>query len=146
MTPKVSIIVPIYNAGKFLEKCLDTLVNQTLKDIEIILVLDCPTDGSDRIAREYAEKDPRIRLIVNEQNLNIGLRDRKSAMKDLKSPGENTSVFRTTMTGGNWICTKNYTKRPGKIRPILPSPISTAFIRIGSFLIHITLTVLTKNN
>ena len=67
-------------------------------------------------------------------------------MKDLKSPGENTSVFRTTMTGGNWICTKNYTKRPGKIRPILPSPISTAFIRIGSFLIHITLTVLTKNN
>ena len=43
MTPKVSIIVPIYNAGKFLEKCLDTLVNQTLKDIEIILVLDCPT-------------------------------------------------------------------------------------------------------
>lgn len=36
-------------------------------------------------------------------------------MKDLKSPGENTSVFRTTMTGGNWICTKNYTKRPGKI-------------------------------
>ena len=73
MTPKVSIIVPIYNAGKFLEKCLDTLVNQTLKDIEIILVLDCPTDGSDRIAREYAEKDPRIRLIINEQNLNIGL-------------------------------------------------------------------------
>ncbi|MFR3329335.1 MAG: glycosyltransferase [Odoribacter splanchnicus] len=73
MTPKVSIIVPIYNAGKFLEKCLDTLVNQTLKDIEIILVLDCPTDGSDRIAREYAEKDPRIQLIVNEQNLNIGL-------------------------------------------------------------------------
>ena len=142
MTPKVSIIVPIYNAGKFLEKCLDTLVNQTLKDIEIILVLDCPTDGSDRIAREYAEKDPRIRLIINEQNLNIGL----AAMKDLKSPGENTSVFRTTMTGGNWICTKNYTKRPGKIRPILPSPISTAFIRIGSFLIHITLTVLTKNN
>ena len=142
MTPKVSIIVPIYNAGKFLEKCLDTLVNQTLKDIEIILVLDCPTDGSDRIAREYAEKDPRIRLIVNEQNLNIGL----SRNEGLKSPGENTSVFRTTMTGGNWICTKNYTKRPGKIRPILPSPISTAFIRIGSFLIHITLTVLTKNN
>ena len=52
MTPKVSIIVPIYNAGKFLEKCLDTLVNQTLKDIEIILVLACPTDGRARIARE----------------------------------------------------------------------------------------------
>lgn len=56
MTPKVSIIVPIYNAGKFLEKCLDTLVNQTLKDIEIILVLDCPTDGSDRIAGSMPKK------------------------------------------------------------------------------------------
>ena len=58
MTPKVSIIVPIYNAGKFLEKCLDTLVNQTLKDIEIILVLDCPTDGSDRIARRKRSTHP----------------------------------------------------------------------------------------
>ena len=138
MTPKVSIIVPIYNAGKFLEKCLDTLVNQTLKDIEIILVLDCPTDGSDRIAREYAEKDPRIRLIVNEQNLNIGL-----------SRNEGLKIARGEYIGfsdhDDWS-TKNYTKRPGKIRPILPSPISTAFIRIGSFLIHITLTVLTKNN
>lgn len=73
MSPKVSIIVPIYNAGKFLEKCLDTLIYQTLKDIEIILVLDCPTDGSDRIAREYAEKDPRIKLIFNKHNLNTGL-------------------------------------------------------------------------
>ena len=137
MTPKVSIIVPIYNAGKFLEKCLDTLVNQTLKDIEIILVLDCPTDGSDRIAREYAEKDPRIRLIVNEQNLNIGL-----------SRNEGLKIARGEYIGfsDHDDCTKNYTKRPGKIRPILPSPISTAFIRIGSFLIHITLTVLTKNN
>ena len=142
MTPKVSIIVPIYNAGKFLEKCLDTLVNQTLKDIEIILVLDCPTDGSDRIAREYAEKDPRIRLIVNEQNLNIGL----SRNEGLKIARGEYIGFSDHDDWGNWICTKNYTKRPGKIRPILPSPISTAFIRIGSFLIHITLTVLTKNN
>lgn len=142
MTPKVSIIVPIYNAGKFLEKCLDTLVNQTLKDIEIILVLDCPTDGSDRIAREYAEKDPRIRLIINEQNLNIGL-----------SRNEGLKIARGEYIGfsdhDDWReldMYENYTKRPGKIRPILPSPISTAFIRIGSFLIHITLTVLTKNN
>ncbi len=73
MPPKVSIIVPIYNAGKYLEKCLDTLVHQTLEDIEIILVVDCPTDGSDQVARDYAQKDSRIRLIFNEHNLNIGL-------------------------------------------------------------------------
>ncbi len=72
MHPKVSIIVPIHNAGKHLKKCLDTLIQQTLKEIEIILVLDFPTDGSDQLAQEYAQKDGRIKLIFNKQNLNIG--------------------------------------------------------------------------
>lgn len=72
MNPKVSIIVPVHNAGVFFERCLNSLINQTLKDIEIILVLDCPTDGSDLIAERYAENDGRIRLIKNERNLNIG--------------------------------------------------------------------------
>lgn len=73
MTPKVSIIVPVYNAGERLRPCLDSLLNQTLTDIEIILVLDCPTDGSAKVAEEYSVKDTRIRLIHNPQNLNIGL-------------------------------------------------------------------------
>jgi glycosyltransferase involved in cell wall biosynthesis len=50
---------------------LKTLLNQTLKDIEIICVLDCPTDGTDKIVREYAAKDERIRLIHNESNLHV---------------------------------------------------------------------------
>ncbi len=70
--PKVSIIVPVYNAGEHLRPCLDTLVNQTLREIEIICVLDCPTDGSDKVVEEYAEKDDRIVVIKNEKNLNIG--------------------------------------------------------------------------
>lgn len=70
---KVSIIVPIHNAGVYLKKCLDTLVNQTLSEIEIILVIDCPTDGSDLIAKEYAAKDDRIVIIINDKNLHIGL-------------------------------------------------------------------------
>ncbi len=73
MSPKVSIIVPIYNAGIFLSACLDSLLAQTLKDIEIILVLDCPIDGSDVIAEMYADKDKRIKIIRNNQNLNTGL-------------------------------------------------------------------------
>lgn len=71
--PKISIIVPVHNAGLYLEKCLDSLINQSLKDIEIILVLDCPTDGSDKVAEEYAKKDERIRLLYNEENLHTGL-------------------------------------------------------------------------
>jgi len=72
MTPKVSIIVPVYNAGERLRPCLDSLLDQTLTDIEIILVLDRPTDGSDKVSEEYSEKDTRIKLIHNPQNLNIG--------------------------------------------------------------------------
>jgi len=71
--PKVSVIVPVHNAGIYLEKCLSSLVNQTLKDIEIILVLDYPTDGSDKIAERYNAQDNRVKLIYNEENLHTGL-------------------------------------------------------------------------
>ena len=53
---KVSVIVPIYNVEKYLSKCLDSLVNQTLEDIEIILVNDGSTDSSKKIAENYKNK------------------------------------------------------------------------------------------
>lgn len=64
---KVSIIVPIYNNDKYLKRCIDSLVNQTLYEIEIILVNDGSTDDSLLICREYAEKDERIR-VINKSN------------------------------------------------------------------------------
>ena len=72
MNAIVSIILPIYNAGSYLIRCLDSLVNQTLKEIEIIAILDCPTDGSDKIVKEYAKKFPQIVVIENKTNLHIG--------------------------------------------------------------------------
>ena len=72
MQPKVSIIVPIYNAEAFLPHCLEMLVHQTLAEIEIILVLDCPTDRSTEIAENYASRYPQIRLIRNAVNLHAG--------------------------------------------------------------------------
>lgn len=71
--PKISIIVPVHNAGIYFDKCLTTLVTQTLRELEIILVLDCPTDGSDKVAEAFAAKDDRIKLIYNEENLHTGL-------------------------------------------------------------------------
>lgn len=71
--PKVSVIVPIYNAGSHLNICLDSLVRQTLQDIEIILISDCPTDGSEKIAASYAIRYPNIKLIQNPANQHIGL-------------------------------------------------------------------------
>ncbi|MBO5396693.1 MAG: glycosyltransferase [Clostridia bacterium] len=56
----ISIIVPVYNVEKYLRKCLDSVVNQTLKNVEIILVDDGSTDNSGAICKEYAAKDDRI--------------------------------------------------------------------------------------
>ncbi len=61
--PKISVIVPVYNVEKYLEKCIDSLISQTLKDIEIILVDDGSLDNSGNICDEYAKKDKRIKVI-----------------------------------------------------------------------------------
>ncbi|RDU72495.1 hypothetical protein CQA57_06790 [Helicobacter anseris] len=64
--PFFSIIIPIYNVQDYLAKCLDSIVNQTFGDIEIILINDGSTDKSGAIAKEYAKKDKRIVLIEQE--------------------------------------------------------------------------------
>lgn len=73
MTPKVSIILPVHNAGEALKKCIESLLNQTMKNIEIVVVLDKPTDGSDIVAKKYATNDNRIVIVENVENLHIGL-------------------------------------------------------------------------
>jgi len=69
--PKVSIVVPIYNVEKYLRQCLDSVVNQTLKDIEIICVNDGSTDNSLQILKEYAENNNNIK-IINKSNSGYG--------------------------------------------------------------------------
>lgn len=64
---KVSVIVPVYNAGKYLKRCLDSLTGQTLKDIEIICVNDGSDDNSPDILRSYAAHDERIKIISFEK-------------------------------------------------------------------------------
>lgn len=65
--PAVSVLVPVYNVSKYLRQCLDSLVNQTLKDIEIVCVNDGSTDSSAAILEEYAAADERI-VVVNKAN------------------------------------------------------------------------------
>lgn len=64
--PKVSVIIPVYNVAPYLRQCLDSVVNQTLRDIEIICVDDGSTDGSAAILAEYAAKDPRVKVLTRE--------------------------------------------------------------------------------
>lgn len=65
---KFSIIVPIYNVEEYLEKCLDTIVNQTFDDYEIILVNDGSTDSSESICRSYMKQSKRNYQIINQEN------------------------------------------------------------------------------
>ena len=60
---KISVIVPVYNVEKFIRRCLDSIINQTMKDLEIILVDDGSTDNSGVICDEYAKLDNRITVI-----------------------------------------------------------------------------------
>lgn len=69
---KLSIVLPIYNVEKYLPKCLDCLLNQTLRDIEIICVNDESTDNSLEILNDYAKKDERIK-IINQSNAGPGV-------------------------------------------------------------------------
>jgi len=61
--PKISIIIPVYNVEQYLRQCLDSVVNQTLQDIQIICVNDGSPDGSRAILQEYADRDSRIEII-----------------------------------------------------------------------------------
>lgn len=69
--PKVSVIIPVYNVEKYLRECLDSVINQTLKDIEIICINDGSADGSLNILKEYCQKDSRI-IVVDKKNEGAG--------------------------------------------------------------------------
>ena len=69
--PKISVIIPVYNVEKYLRECLDSVVNQTMRDIEIICVNDGSTDNSLDILKEYAAKDDRI-IVINQTNGFVG--------------------------------------------------------------------------
>ena len=63
MTPKVSVIIPVYNVEEYLEQCLDSVLNQTLREVEIICINDGSTDSSLELLKKFALKDSRIKII-----------------------------------------------------------------------------------
>ena len=69
----VTIAVAVYNTEKYLKDCMDSVVNQTYQNLEIICVNDCSTDKSLEILEEYAAKDTRIKIITNEKNSGLGV-------------------------------------------------------------------------
>ena len=69
--PLIQIIVPVYNTEKYLRRCLDSLVNQTFKDIEIIIVNDCSQGNCKEIIEEYKKEDNRIKYIEHSENKSL---------------------------------------------------------------------------
>ena len=77
---KISVIVPVYNVESYLRKCLDSVINQTYSDLEILLINDGSFDNCGEICDEYAGKDARIKVFHKENGglssaLNVGLKN-----------------------------------------------------------------------
>ncbi|WP_413852583.1 glycosyltransferase family 2 protein [Candidatus Ruminimicrobium bovinum] len=97
--PKVSVIVPVYNVEQYLRQCLDSVVNQTFKDIEIIVVNDCSPDNSLQTIKEYQQKDERIVLVDLKQNVGLGFA-RNEGVKIAKGK------YITFVDSDDWIADK----------------------------------------
>ena len=93
MKELISIIVPVYNVEQYLDDCLISIINQTYKNIEIILIDDGSTDKSGKICDEYAKKDSRI-IVIHKENggvssaRNAGLRIAKGAYIGFVDPDD----------------------------------------------------------
>ena len=66
--PLVSVIMPVYNVEIYLAEAIESILTQTLSDLELIVIDDCSTDGSAAILRDYASRDERVRLLLHERN------------------------------------------------------------------------------
>ena len=80
--PLITVIVPVYNVEKYLTRCVDSIINQTYKNLEIILVDDGSTDSSPAICDNYAKKDSRINVIHKQNN---GASSARNAALDIAS-------------------------------------------------------------
>ena len=93
--PKVSVIVPVYNVEKYLARCVDSILNQTFNDFELILVDDGSPDNSGKICDEYAERDSRVK-VIHKQN---------GGVSSARNLGIKTSIgeFITFIDSDDWI-------------------------------------------
>ena len=105
MKPLVSVIVPVYNVSNYIEQCLNSLTNQTMKEIEIIVVDDCGTDDSIAKAEKLAQRDKRIQIIYNKTNQGLG-ESRNIGLKHVKTD------YVTFLDSDDWLaedfCEKLY--------------------------------------
>lgn len=118
---KISIIVPIYNVEKYLSECIDSLINQTYKNIEIILVDDGSTDKSGKICDEYAKKDSRI-IIMHKKNGGVS----NARNKGIKIASGDYIAF---VDSDDWIKTSTFENLVIQIKKYKPDLIKFSYIK-----------------
>lgn len=106
----ISVIVPVYNVEQYLASCIDSLIGQTYKDIEIILINDCSKDRSLEICNEYAKKDARIKVVNKEKNEGPG-----SARKSGVSVA--TGEWLCYVDSDDWLETNAFEEMSSKLCP-----------------------------
>jgi len=119
---KISVIIPVYNVGKYLRKCLESICSQTLADLEIIPVYDPSPDNSLEILKEWADKDSRIKIIV---------KDKKEGLSIAKNRGMEAAVgeYITFVDGDDYIEPAMYEKLYNKAKQL---DAEIAFCTIGT--------------
>lgn len=96
MKPLISVVIPVYNSERYLNRCLDSILNQTLSDFEIILVDDYSSDKSRDICETYRAKDPRVKIICNEVNSGVSISRNKGLEKS-------TGKYITLVDSDDWL-------------------------------------------
>ena len=100
---KISVIVPVYNSEAYLENCLNSIIQQTYQNLEIILVNDGSTDGSAAICQRYKIQDPRVK-VYHKSNGGVG----SSRNRALEAVTGDYILFVDTMIDWNWIISRVY--------------------------------------
>lgn len=133
--PKISVIVPCYNVGNYIRQCMDSIVNQTLKEIEIICINDGSTDETLSVLREFEAKDKRVTIIDKPNSgyghsMNTGLKCARGEYvgivesDDFIEPNMFEELYRLAKTHGVKVVKSNFfrhTKKKGdKKEHVLP--------------------------
>lgn len=155
---KVSIIMSVYNGEKYLAEAIESILNQTFRDFEFIIINDNSTDNSLKIIRRYQQKDKRIKLVNNSQNigltksLNIGLKIAKGKYiarmdaDDISLPmrlqiqvsflEENPQIF---LVGTGAIKINELSQETGRFKPTISKKILKQKIKITNCIYHPTI-------
>lgn len=145
MEPSVAFLVPVHQARATIAGCLDSMLGQTVGDVEVVVVDDASTDGSAEVVRRYAQADHRVRLLTNPTNrgvahsLNVGLRATTAtyvARLDADDEARSDRVERQLQvmegSSGIGVCGSDVTyigREPGRDLPAPPVPTGDAEIR-----------------